>query len=159
MVTKNEYLVLKLKPLTNYKIKVKAIDLSGNQSGYTEAVDVKTAKVLDKVAPKSPTGLKVSDITTTSVKLVWNAAKDNVKTTGYEIYLNGKKVKETPNLNIIIDELVYNTEYSFQVAAYDLAGNLSALSSSLKVTTKDIPRIPPVISNKKSNENLAKLVW
>ena len=65
-------------------------------------------------------------------------------------------MKETPNLNIIIDELVYNTEYSFQVAAYDLAGNLSALSSSLKVTTKDIPRIPPVISNKKSNENLAK---
>ncbi|MCG8700331.1 MAG: M6 family metalloprotease domain-containing protein [Bacteroidales bacterium] len=89
----------------------------------------------DKEAPSIPTGLAASNVTTTSIELSWNASTDNVKVTGYEVFMDGKSLGTTANTSANITKLSPNTTYAFAVNAYDAAGNKSKLSKSLNVKT------------------------
>ncbi len=91
----------------------------------------------DNEAPTVPTGLSKSSVAQTSLVLSWNASTDNIGVTGYDIYQDGSFVKSSAKTNAQITGLTANTTYSFTVKAKDAAGNKSAASNSLKVTTKD----------------------
>ncbi|MBD0382314.1 fibronectin type III domain-containing protein [Paenibacillus sp. WST5] len=83
-----------------------------------------------------PTGLAASSKTSTTVSLTWNASTDNVGITGYEVYKGGMLAGTTTGAtNITVTGLTASTAYSFTVKAKDAAGNLSAASAALNVTT------------------------
>ncbi|MFC2152330.1 M4 family metallopeptidase [Bacteroidota bacterium] len=91
----------------------------------------------DTQAPTAPTGLSSSSITETSFTLSWNASTDNVGVTGYDVYRNGSLLGSVTGTSASITGLTASTTYAMSVRAKDAAGNISASSSTLNVTTAD----------------------
>lgn len=89
----------------------------------------------DTQAPSTPTNLTASGTTTTTTTLSWNASTDNVAVTEYKIYRNGTLIGSVTGTSANITNLSPNTNYSFTVRAADEAGNLSANSNAVSVTT------------------------
>ncbi|MFN0226051.1 MULTISPECIES: carbohydrate binding domain-containing protein [Paenibacillus] len=89
----------------------------------------------DTQAPSVPAGLQASAKTDTSVTLGWTVSTDNVKVTGYDVYRGGTKVGTTTGTTYTDSGLTASTTYSYTVKALDAAGNASAASAALAVTT------------------------
>jgi chitodextrinase len=89
----------------------------------------------DTQAPSVPTGLAATGVSTTEVSLSWNASTDNVGVAGYRVYRDGGLVKTTATTSATDTGLTALTSYSYTVAAFDYAGNPSAQSAPLVVTT------------------------
>src|SRR5438034_7920109 len=109
----------------------------------------RTPAPADSIAPTTPTGLAASAITPTSVMLSWGAASDNVGVTGYRVYVNGTLLVSPGSTSVQVTELLAGGTRSFTVAAFDAAGNVSAPSAPLSVTTPlttppPAPTPPPV---------------
>lgn len=89
----------------------------------------------DTTAPSTPTNLAASGTTSSSTNLTWTASTDNVAVTGYNIY-NGSTLVTTATTNsATVAGLTASTAYTFTVKAKDAAGNLSAASNAVNVTT------------------------
>ncbi len=89
----------------------------------------------DTTAPTIPTNLLSSNITSTTFTLSWTASTDNVGVTGYDVYQNGTFKTSISGTSASITSLTPSTTYSFTVKAKDAAGNISASSNTLNVTT------------------------
>lgn len=91
----------------------------------------------DTQAPTAPTGLTSPSKTSTTVNLSWTASTDNVGVTGYDVYRGGTTLvgSTTGATSLTATGLTANTAYSFTVKAKDAAGNVSAASNALSVTT------------------------
>jgi bacillolysin len=122
-----------------------AVDLYGTGSAEViattnawYAVGVGAAYVAastDTTAPTAPTSLTFSGTTQTGVNLYWTASTDNVGVTGYNIY-NGTTLAFTATANsAALSGLTASTTYNFTIKSKDAAGNLSASSNSVAVTT------------------------
>lgn len=89
----------------------------------------------DTTAPSVPGGLKSGGVTASSVSLSWTASTDDVGVTGYDVFRNGVAAGSTATTSITVSGLTPATAYTFTVKAKDAAGNLSAASAGLQVTT------------------------
>ena len=94
-----------------------------------------TPPTADTTPPSVPTGLAATAVSDTQVNLSWAASTDNVGVTGYKVFRNGAQVGTTSNTSYQDTGLSGGTTDSYTVAAYDAAGNTSAQSSSVSVTT------------------------
>src|SRR5438094_516839 len=124
-----------LSAATTYSYTVAASDAARNASAQSSAVSATTKAPLDTQAPSIPTNLAASAITPTTLTLSWNAATDNVAVAGYRVYLNGTLLLSPSSTSAQIIELTPDFTRSFTVAAFDAAGNASAPSAPLSVTT------------------------
>ena len=77
--------------------------------------------------------------------LSWNAAADNVGVTGYRVYRDGTLVASPSGTSVSMTGLSAGVPYSFTVSALDAAGNVSALSAPLSVTTPVLPPLPQIL--------------
>lgn len=89
----------------------------------------------DTQAPSVPGNLQSSGISQTGFTLTWNASTDNVGVTGYEVFRNGTSIGTPSGTSINVSGLTCNTSHAMTVRARDAAGNWSAQSSALNVTT------------------------
>ena len=89
----------------------------------------------DTQAPTAPTSLASTAKTATSITLAWNASTDNVAVTGYDVYANSVLKTTVSGVTATITGLTASTIYSIYVKAKDAAGNTSASSSTISVTT------------------------
>ncbi|WSV65979.1 glycoside hydrolase family 6 protein [Streptomyces sp. NBC_01013] len=89
----------------------------------------------DTQAPTAPTGLTSTAKTSSSVSLSWTASTDNTGVTGYNVYRGGVQVGTSTTTSYTDTALTASTAYSYTVKAKDAAGNVSAASSALSVTT------------------------
>jgi len=89
----------------------------------------------DFTAPSVPTGLAVAGVTSSSVSLSWAASTDNVAVTGYDIYRGTTLVGTSTGTAYTDSGLTASTAYSYSVAAFDAAGNVSAKSAAVSATT------------------------
>ncbi|MFF4959745.1 carbohydrate binding domain-containing protein [Streptomyces sp. NPDC001222] len=89
----------------------------------------------DTQAPTAPTGLTSTGKTSSSVSLQWNASTDNVGVTAYDIYRGSSQVLSVSGTSATVSGLSPSTGYTFTVKARDAAGNTSAASNSVSVTT------------------------
>lgn len=145
-------------PSTSYTYTIDAFDADGNTSAQTSGVNVTTgatpasiggsglllnvtdssiAPSADTVAPSTPTGVTVISNQATQVSFNWNASTDNIGVTGYRIYRNGSLIATLSAgiLNYTDSGVVPSTTYSYRVQAFDAAGNSSAQSTAVQVTT------------------------
>ncbi|MCY0927948.1 cellulase family glycosylhydrolase [Streptomyces sp. H27-H1] len=92
----------------------------------------------DTTAPTVPAGLSATARTANSVSLSWTASSDNVAVTGYDVYRGTVKVNATVVTGTTYTNtgLAPSTAYSYTVRARDAAGNMSAPSAALTVTTE-----------------------
>lgn len=93
-----------------------------------------TAGSTDTVAPTAPT-LAASATTQTTTSLSWSGATDNVAVAGYDVYKNGVLLGSTASTTYAVSGLTASTTYAFTVKSKDAAGNASAASNSVTVTT------------------------
>jgi len=110
----------------------------------TASATVTVTTTPDTTPPTTPTGLAGSVLSSSSVHLSWNASTDNIGVAGYKVYRNGGLRTSLNALTYQDSGLTANTTYSYNVAAYDAAGNTSGLSSPISLTTAPAP---PVISS------------
>ena len=100
----------------------------------------------DTEAPSVPAGLASSNLTSSSFDVSWNASSDNVGVTGYTVYLDGISQGTTSGTSYSFSGLTASTNYAVTVDAFDAAGNTSAQSSALPVSTLSGGGSPVVIS-------------
>jgi PQQ-dependent dehydrogenase (s-GDH family) len=138
LVTSLNYTVTDLTAATPYSFYVVARDAAGNTSDNSNTVDI---TIPDTQAPAAPFNLAASSITQTSLTLSWNASTDNVGVTGYDVYQDNVKINTLPVTvtNYSVSGLTPSTTYAFYVVAFDAAGNTSANSNTINVTTASPP--------------------
>ena len=129
---------------TAYSMSVVARDAAGNTSAASTPLSV-TTLTPDLQAPTVPTGLTASNITGNSFTLSWTASTDNVGVTGYDVFQNGTKINTVVGTSLTVTGLAATTAYSMTVVARDAAGNTSAASTPLIVTTTSV--ILPVLES------------
>nr|WP_237418285.1 fibronectin type III domain-containing protein [Actinomadura rayongensis] len=147
-VTDPKATVSGLTPGTEYAFTVKAKDKAGNVSAASAAVKVTTAGgggTDDTTAPSVPANVKAAGSADgKSVELTWDASADPKNAdgsagsgvAGYEVYDQaGKKVADVTTAKATVTGLTPGGSYSFTVKAKDKAGNVSAASAAVKVTT------------------------
>ncbi|WP_299156214.1 GEVED domain-containing protein [uncultured Tenacibaculum sp.] len=91
--------------------------------------------VADAEAPTVPSNVSASSVTATSLTLSWTASTDNIAVSGYDVFQGTTKVGTTTSTSYNVTGLTASTAYSFTVKAKDAAGNESAESSAVGVTT------------------------
>lgn len=89
----------------------------------------------DTQAPSAPGNVMSTAKTSTSVTLSWNASTDNVGVTAYEVFNGSSLAATVTNTTATITGLTASTTYTFTVKAVDAAGNRSAASNAVTVTT------------------------
>ncbi len=120
---------------STYSYTVRAKDLAGNVSAASTALSVTTLAAVDATAPSVPTGLAASNVTQTSLTLSWSSSTDNVGVTGYDVYQGATLFSTVTGTSANVTGLTASSTYSYTVRAKDLAGNVSAASAALAVTT------------------------
>jgi len=114
------------------------------ETGFAGEVEDYTLNLLDPIvdvdAPTAPTQLAASSVTHNSLTLTWAASTDNVLVTGYKVYRNGTLLANTTSTTLAVTGLSPSSLYSFYVTANDAAGNNSAASNQVDVTT--LPFVP-----------------
>ncbi|WP_199185051.1 T9SS type A sorting domain-containing protein [Aquimarina sp. I32.4] len=91
--------------------------------------------VVDNDPPSTPANLVASGTTARETTLNWGASTDNIGVTGYDIYQDNVVVGNSSTASYTVMGLAPLTTYSFHVVAKDAAGNQSAPSNTVSVTT------------------------
>ncbi|MFE6975683.1 cellulase family glycosylhydrolase [Streptomyces sp. NPDC057682] len=95
----------------------------------------------DTEAPTAPGTPAASSVTDTSAALTWAASSDNVAVTGYDVVrVSGTTetvVASSTTPGVTVTGLTADTAYTFAVYARDAAGNRSARSAAVSVTTDE----------------------
>ncbi|MFJ9447490.1 glycosyl hydrolase family 18 protein [Kitasatospora sp. NPDC101235] len=134
-------LVTGLTPATSYTLTVRAKDSRGNTGSLSASVTASTFDPsTDTSPPTAPANLRATAVSSTDVKLAWNAATDNVRVAAYDVY-QGNTLATTVTggtLGATVGSLSPSTTYTFTVKARDAADNASPASAPLTVTTSDL---------------------
>ena len=147
-----------LSEITQYKFTVTAVDNSGNESASSNLIRVTTA---DGTAPTAPSNLRDTNKTGTMIDLSWDGSTDNVGVESYNVYVDGAQSMNVASTSTTIDGLSVATTYQLEVTALDGAGNESAKSPSISVTTDDTiaPKPPSNLSVNGSTTTSVDLIW
>ncbi len=135
LVTSTNFNVTGLNSATTYAFYVKAFDAAGNSTN-SSSINA-TTLAPDTQAPTAPSNLNATSITSATLTLNWTASTDNVGVAGYDVYRNGIKMNASlvTGVSYNVTGLAAATAYSFYVNAKDVAGNTSANSNTVNVTT------------------------
>lgn len=119
-----------------HTIRVRAYDFWGNYAdSAVHTVHVNPPIAIDVVAPTVPQSLSASPASSSQIRLSWAASIDNLAVAGYRIYRNGAQVATTTGTSYQDTGLAPSTRYTYAVAAYDAAGNLSGQSAPASAAT------------------------
>nr|WP_157529345.1 fibronectin type III domain-containing protein [Kibdelosporangium sp. MJ126-NF4]CEL22975.1 Chitinase [Kibdelosporangium sp. MJ126-NF4]CTQ90114.1 Chitinase (EC 3.2.1.14) [Kibdelosporangium sp. MJ126-NF4] len=122
---------------TSYTFTVKAKDGAGNVSAASAAVTAKTQPGggSDTEAPSAPGNVRASGTTNNSVSLAWDASRDNVAVTGYDVYNGSTLATSVTGTSATVGGLTADTSYTFTVKAKDAARNASPASAPVTART------------------------
>lgn len=98
--------------------------------GYdtTYSIDDVTVTAEDLEPPAVPSNVTAA-VYQNNVMVSWGVSADNVGTVGYAVYRNGSAIANV-QATVFTDIGLTEGTYSYQVKAYDAAGNVSGLSSA-----------------------------
>jgi hypothetical protein len=115
--------------------------------------------VVDSTSPSIPSGITAVSVSSSQVNFSWTASTDPSGSgqasgvAGYKVYRNGVQIATTSNTSYTDAGLSPSTTYTYSVSAYDGAGNVSAQSGPVSVTTQPAPESEPVIVSSNTNGN------
>jgi hypothetical protein len=122
---------------------------SGSETAYAFAKDevgnvspgISSTVTIDIIAPITPGTPTATVISTSEIDLAWATSTDSGGSglAGYNIYRDSSFIASTTNLIYQDTGLSASTQYTYAIAAFDAAGNLSPESSSTSATTSAAP--------------------
>jgi len=95
---------------------------------------VKPAGKPDRVPPSVPQDVAVNALDAYNAQVTWSSSTDNVGVTGYKVFRNGVQIGTSATTTYTDNTAVPLSSYTFTVAAYDAAGNVSDQSSGANIT-------------------------
>ena len=128
-------LITGLTPGTTYHFTVRSFDAAGNLSPESVSVSATTLGSADTSLPSTPDNFKATALSSSKVSLSWSASIDNVGVRGYNIFRNSGFLASVTGTTYTDTGRAPATKYSYQVAAYDAAGNISKRTNSVTATT------------------------
>jgi hypothetical protein len=131
--------------LTSYEFGVSAVDVAGNESAASFLVLVTGMDETPDITPPSiPTNLAVSAGANSAV-FSWDASIDDTAVKGYVVFVDGAYADslDASELSIFIGGLDPSTLYTFEVYAFDFAGNDSEVAFITASTTEPIETAEP----------------
>ncbi|CAH8711942.1 lytic polysaccharide monooxygenase [Paenibacillus thiaminolyticus] len=124
---------------TGYQVILAVWEIADTANAFYNVIDVDFGggSPVDPTPPAAPANLAVSNVTSTSAILTWDASTDNAGVTGYKIYRGSTLAASTngSTLTYTLAGLTPSTSYSYSVRAVDAAGNQSASSNVVTFTT------------------------
>jgi hypothetical protein len=134
--------VRQLEPSTSYEFSVRAVDPSGNVSGLSNTVSATTGASADTVAPTTPVLNSAFEMTSGSCPdELWfdfTASMDDMSAVEHELRINGV-INEVIPAGGDTNTITYHEfrgPFTVTVVAVDLAGNASAPSNAITVSTQ-----------------------
>ena len=129
---------------TMHTYQVSAIDAAGNESTKSTSIQVTTP---DTTPPTVPGTLTAAAPAYNQVTLSWGASTDTGGSglAGYRIYRNGATtaLASTTGTTYTDSTVAGSTAYTYQISAYDGAGNESGKTSAASITTPEPPDTTP----------------
>ncbi|WP_298541495.1 T9SS type A sorting domain-containing protein [uncultured Aquimarina sp.] len=117
----------------------------------------------DTEAPTVPANLVASNTTDVSTTISWDASTDNIGVTAYDVFQDGVLVATVATTSADIAGLSPATSYDFTVVAKDAAGNESAASAAITVTTEapdtEAPTAPANLTASNTTSGQTTLSW
>jgi hypothetical protein len=113
----------------------------------------------DTTPPTTPTNLSGAGVSPTQINLTWTASTDNVAVTGYKIYRNGTQVGTSATNSYSDTNLTPATYYTYTVSAYDAAGNTSAQTAAIRVTTLFVQNNVGILCDPSPSEQTPGIFW
>jgi chitodextrinase len=83
----------------------------------------------DRRAPTTPSRLRVTSVSETTISLTWRASTDASGVAGYRVFVKGVLRGTTAETNYVVSGLACEEAYRLGVEAYDRAGNTSDRAS------------------------------
>jgi fibronectin type 3 domain-containing protein len=120
------------------------------------------AAARDRTPPTTPTNLKATSLSQTSVTLAWDPSTDKSGTITYSVYKDGQPFTVPQGqTTYTIDWLSPGRTYSFYVTASDSALNQSGRSNTVNVTTPrdTTPPTAPELSASVRGPSQVSLTW
>lgn len=135
-----ELTVTDLAPLTDFVFGVSAIDSAGNESLITTlTVTTGQEETPDTTPPTAPGNLRGS-AGSNSILFSWDPSTDDRKLSGYVTLVDGIFFDSLSDMavSILVGGLDTETDYTFEIYAFDLSGNESEIAELTIKTTKPL---------------------
>jgi hypothetical protein len=123
-----------LDPLSGISITTVDISLFGATVRIAFGGTGNPPSATDATPPSQPASLMGKAIDQTSVSLSWSASTDNVAVAGYRIYRGSTLAASVPAPGFTDSGLDPATAYTYQVVAFDAAGNTSTAATATATT-------------------------
>ena len=129
---------------TSYTYRVRAVDATGNLSGYSNTATATTGGAADTQPPSAPGTLTSAAVSPSQVDLSWTASTDNVGVASYRVErcqgagctnFSAAGAPGGTSTSYSDSGLAANTSYSYRVCALDEAGNRGGYSNVTSTTT------------------------
>jgi len=132
-----------LAPQTEFTFGVSAVDAAGNESVISTLKVTTGEEQTPDVTPPSQPGNLVAATGATSVLLSWDASTDDRGVIGYVVLVDGIFFDTVATTSVLVGGLESETLYSFEVYAFDNAGNNSTIAELTVSTDEEIVTAEP----------------
>jgi chitodextrinase len=124
----------------------------------------KQVSAADSVAPSAPGSLVAASRSSSQIDLTWSPSTDNTGVQGYLVFRNGVQIASVSATSYQSTGLLAATSYSYQVYAFDGAGNRSPASASASAVTLPAadtaaPSVPSGLAVTVSSPSQVALSW
>lgn len=143
-----------------YAYTVVAYDAAQNDSAPSSPVSVTIA--IDSAPPTVPTNVSAQQVSANGVNVTWTTSTDPNGIAGYQIFRNGMQIASAGGSPYADSGLSTNMEYSYNVTAYDVAGNVSVESQPVaNVTIQPFngPSAPIIVGTMLVSTSTVYLSW
>jgi hypothetical protein len=114
----------------------------------------------DTYPPTVPTGLTAIPISSSRLRIFWEASVDNVGVKGYILLVDGREIRIEAETGYLHKGLVPEIPHTYRVRAFDFAGNYSEWSAEIiGVIDFSAPGIPPNFRTSTITTNSILLEW
>ncbi|MBE9897080.1 carbohydrate-binding protein [Enterococcus casseliflavus] len=120
---------------TEYVFQIQAVGFNGLTSAKSDPIIVQTKEESYQELPTAPQNLHSMEITSSSIKLMWDKSTHSQGIKEYQIYRDGVQISVTNDTSYEDVDLIENTSYVYQVRAVSTTNEISEFSNKLNVMT------------------------
>ncbi len=142
-----------------YTYTVIAYDASQNFSDQSAPATITV--VVDNTPPSIPTNISAQQVSATGINLSWATSTDSAGGIGYQIFRNGAQIASVAGPPYADSGLSAGATYTYAVAAYDSAGNISEWSPTVQLYLQSItgPSVPDIYSAVLLGTSTVRVSW